>query len=54
MKFIRPILLAVVVAIALLGGLAQTAYADSGRHGSPGAAQNSTQCDPSDPLFPPD
>ena len=56
MRFVRAILLAIVVAIALLGGVSSTAYADTGdQNVAPAAAANdSPQCDPSDPLLPPD
>jgi hypothetical protein len=50
--------LVIVVAIALLGGIASTAYADSGSQTTAPtavtAADGSAQDDPSDPGLPPD
>jgi hypothetical protein len=55
MRLIRAIVLAIVVAVALLGGVAQPAYADTGPQSvAPAAAEQSAQDDPSDPLLPPD
>jgi hypothetical protein len=55
MRFVRRILLAIMVAVALVGGVASTAYADTGALGpSLTAGDESTQCDPSDPGLPPD
>ena len=58
MRFVRAILLAIVVAIALLGSGGSTAYADTGSQGaapvSASSDYGSMQSDPSDPLLPPD
>lgn len=58
MRFVRAILLAIVVAIALLGSGGSTAYADTGSQGaapdSANSADGGAQVDPSDPLLPPD
>jgi hypothetical protein len=58
MRLANAFLLAIVVAIALLSGLASTAYADSGSRSAATAAfagaGSSAQLDPSDPGLPPD
>jgi Na+-transporting methylmalonyl-CoA/oxaloacetate decarboxylase gamma subunit len=58
MGFVKAVLLAIVVAISLIGGMARTAYADSGSRSAATAAftgaGSSAQLDPSDPGLPPD
>ena len=55
MGFFKAKLLAIIVAIVLLGGMASIASADTGSHGAAAASfTTSAQCDPSDPGLPPD
>jgi len=49
MRSLRAVLLAIIAAIALLGGVASTAFADEG-----GASSDPTVVDPGDPGLPPD
>ena len=49
MRSLRAVLLAIIAAIALLGGVASTAFADDG-----GASSDPTVVDPGDPGLPPD
>jgi len=52
MRTVRAVLLAIVATLALAGGIASTANADTGRHGAPSTTVD--QLDANDPGLPPD